>query len=134
MTLLHMAIQACRKAGKYMIAAAAWAADWPDAQNFLALLYGPNAPELNDNRFRLEAYDRLYERAAMMPDSPERNRLYREMSRLAIAYAPWRLSEYLVWTHLSYPWVLGYLKHPIYHTRLEYLDVDVATRAAAQAR
>jgi oligopeptide transport system substrate-binding protein len=123
-----------RKAGKYMIAAAAWAADWPDAQNFLALLYGPNAPELNDNRFRLEAYDRLYERAAMMPDSPERNRLYREMSRLAIAYAPWRLSEYLVWTHLSYPWVLGYLKHPIYHTRLEYLDVDVATRAAAQAR
>jgi ABC-type transport system substrate-binding protein len=115
-----------------MLAGGAWAADYPDGQNFLALFYGPNAPELNDQRFRLDAYDRLYERALRLPDSPERNRLYREMSRLVLAYAPWRLSNYPGWTHLSYPWVLGYLKHPLYHTRLAYLDIDVAAQRKAR--
>jgi hypothetical protein len=37
------------------------------------------------------------------------------------------------WTYLSYPWVLGYLKHPLYQTRLLYLDVDTAARRRARA-
>jgi ABC-type transport system substrate-binding protein len=122
-----------RKAGKYMMAAGAWTADWPDGQNFLALLYGPNAPDLNDARFRLPAYDRLYERSLQMPDSPERDLLYREMTRLMLVYAPWRLLTYRKWTHLNYPWVLGYMKHPMYQTRLLYLDVDPVARRRAQA-
>jgi len=122
-----------RKAGKYMMAAGAWTADWPDGQNFLALLYGPNAPDLNDTRFRLPAYDRLYERSLQMPDSPERDLLYREMTRLMLVYAPWRLLTYRKWTHLNYPWVLGYMKHPMYQTRLLYLDVDPVARRRAQA-
>jgi oligopeptide transport system substrate-binding protein len=122
-----------RKAGKYMMAAGAWTADWPDGQNFLALLYGPNAPDLNDARFKLPEYDRLYERSLQMPDSPERNLLYREMTRLMLVYAPWRLLTYRNWTYLNYPWVLGYMKHPMYQTRLMYLDVDPAARRRAQA-
>jgi ABC-type transport system substrate-binding protein len=122
-----------KKAGKYMFSAAAWSADWPDAQNFLALLYGPNAPDLNDSRFALDAYDRLYEQSLLLPDSPERNHLYREMARLVLAYAPWRLLTYRNWTYLNYPWVLGYLEHPIYTTRLLYMDLDPAARRRAQA-
>jgi ABC-type transport system substrate-binding protein len=122
-----------RKAGKYMLAGAAWTADWPDGQNFLALLYGPNAPDLNDSRFRLPEYDRLYEQSLQLPDSPERDRLYREMTRLMLVYAPWRLMIYRNWTYLNYPWVLGYMKHPMYQTRLLYLDVDPAARQRAQA-
>jgi ABC-type transport system substrate-binding protein len=122
-----------RKAGKYMMSAGAWVADWPDGQNFLGLLYGPNAPDLNDARFKLPEYDRLYEQSLQMPDSPERDRLYREMTRLMIVYAPWRLLTYRNWTYLNYPWVLGYMKHPMYQTRLMYLDVDPANRRRAQA-
>jgi len=122
-----------RKAGKYMLASGAWTADWPDGQNFLALLYGPNAPDLNDARFHLPEYDRLYERSLQLPDSPERDQLYLEMTRLVIVYAPWRLLHYRDWTYLSYPWVLGYMKHPLYKTRLLYLDVDTAARQRAQA-
>lgn len=122
-----------RKAGKYMLAAAAWVADWPDGQNFLALLYGPNAPDLNDSRFRLPEYDRLYEQSLLLPDSPERDRLYREMTRLMLVYAPWRMLAFRNWTYLSYPWVLGYMKHPMYQTRLLYLDLDSEARRRAQA-
>jgi len=122
-----------RKAGKYMLSAAAWTADWPDGQNFLALLYGPNAPDLNDSRFRLPEYDRLYEQSLQLPDSPERDRLYREMTRLMLAYAPWRMISFRDWTYLNYPWVLGYMKHPMYQSRLLYLDLDLAARRRAQA-
>jgi oligopeptide transport system substrate-binding protein len=122
-----------RKAGKYMMASASWVADWPDGQNFLALLYGPNAPDVNDTRFHLPEYDRLYEQSLQLPDSPERDRLYREMTRLVIVYAPWRLLHHRRWTYLNYPWVLGYLKHPLYQTRLLYLDLDSAARRRAQA-
>ena len=123
-----------RKAGKYMLASGAWAADWPDGQNFLALLYGPNAPDLNDTRFHLPEYDRLYEQSLLLPAGPERDRLYREMTRLMLVYAPWRLMYFRKWTYLSRPWVLGYLVHPLYQTRLLYLDLDAAGRRRAQDR
>ncbi|MBK7251822.1 MAG: bicyclomycin resistance protein [Gammaproteobacteria bacterium] len=120
-----------RKAGKFMLASAAWAADYPDAQNFLQLLYGPYSGDSNDSRFRLPAYDRLYEQALAMPDSPERNALYREMCRLMLAYAPWRLGIDRVFVNLYRPWVLGYKKHPMYHISLRFLDVDLALQQAA---
>jgi oligopeptide transport system substrate-binding protein len=114
-----------RKAGKFMLGGAAWAADYPDAQNFLQLLYGPFSGDSNDSRFRLPAYDRLYEKALAMPDSPERTALYREMNRLMLAYAPWRLGTYRSYVHLYRPWVRGYKKHPMYQTSLKYLDIDL---------
>jgi ABC-type transport system substrate-binding protein len=104
----------------------AWIADYPDAQNFLQLLYGPNTDISNDSRFKLAAYDRLYSAALKLPDGPERNRLYREMSRLIVAYAPWRFSVHRSFSHFINPWVKGYKKHPIYYTAFKYLDVDLA--------
>jgi ABC-type transport system substrate-binding protein len=119
-----------RKAGKFMLASGAWAADYPDAQNFLQLLYGPFAGDSNDSRFQLPQFDRLYEQALAMPDSPERTLLYHEMNRLVLAYAPWRLGTYRSYVHLYRPWVLGYKKHPMYHTSFKYLDIDLAAQRA----
>ena len=114
-----------RKVGKFQMSGIAWIADYPDAQNFLQLLYGPNTDISNDSRFKLAAYDKLYSASLKLPDSPERNRLYREMSRLAVAYAPWRFSVHRQFTHFINPWVKGYKKHPILYTSFKYLDVDV---------
>ena len=115
-----------RKVGKFQMSGTAWIADYPDAQNFLQLLYGPNTDISNDSRFKLAAYDRLYSAALKLPDGPERNRLYREMSRLIVAYAPWRFSVHRSFSHFINPWVKGYKKHPIYYTAFKYLDVDLA--------
>lgn len=114
-----------RKVGKFQMSGIAWIADYPDAQNFLQLLYGPNTDISNDSRFKLAAYDKLYSEALKIPDSAERNRLYNEMSRLAVAYAPWRFSVHRQFTHFINPWVKGYKKHPILYTSFKYLDVDV---------
>ena len=120
-----------KKVSNYMTAQSAWIADYPDAQNFLQLLYGPNTGQSNESEFRLPEYDRLYEKSIAIPDSPERNLIYREMNRLLLAYAPWRLGVHRVFNHLQYPWVKGYKKHPILYTNFKYLDIDVAAQQEA---
>jgi len=120
-----------KRMGNFQLAGSAWIADYPDAQNFLQLLYGPNTNQSNEARFKLPEYDRLYEKSLGFPDGEERNRLYREMNRLLLAYAPWRLGVHRVFNHLQYPWVKGYKKHPILYTNFKYLDLDVAAQQAA---
>jgi len=123
-----------KRVGNFQMSGSAWIADYPDAQNFLQLLYGPNTNQSNEARFRLPAFDRLYEKSLTIPDSPERNHLYREMNRLLLAYAPWRLGVHRIYNHLQYPWVKAYKKHPILYTNFKYLDLDVAAQHAATSR
>ena len=119
-----------KRFGKFQMASAAWVADYPDAQNFLQLFYGPNIDQSNDARFKLPEYDRLYDKAVSLPDSPERNQLYREMSRVLLSYAPSRFGVHRIFNHFIYPWVKGYKKHPILFTSFKYLDIDVAAQKA----
>ncbi len=109
-----------------------WQADYPDAENFFQNLYGPNAGQANYSRFNLPAFNKLYEKTAAMPDSPERNALYREMSNLVLVYAPWRIAVHRIQNHMYYPWVLGYKKHPFLAKTWRYLDIDVARQRAAK--
>ena len=120
-----------QKEGKFQLSGAAWLLDYPDAENFLQLLYGPNKGISNSSRFDLPQYNELYRKAAALPDSPERNAIYAEMNRYVLAYAPWRLGAVRSYVHLLRPWVHGYKKHPIYHSSLKYLDIDVAAQQAA---
>jgi ABC-type transport system substrate-binding protein len=120
-----------KRVGRFVVAGSAWTADYPDAQNFLQLLYGPNSGQSNESSFRLAEYDRLYRQSQGLPDSPARNALYREMNRLLLAYAPWRLGVHRIFNHLQYPWVKGYKKHPILYTNFKYLDLDVVAQQAA---
>jgi oligopeptide transport system substrate-binding protein len=120
-----------KRVGKFQMAGSAWIADYPDAQNFLQLLYGPNTGQSNEARFKLAEFDRLYRKSQAVPDSPERNALYREMTRLLLAYAPWRLGVHRIFNHLQYPWVKGYKKHPILYTNFKYLDLDAVAQQAA---
>jgi ABC-type transport system substrate-binding protein len=121
------------KAGKLMMAGAAWIADFPDAQNFLQLLYGPHTGQSNRARFKLPEYDRLYEKSIRLKPGTERDAVYREMTRLALAYAPWRFGVHRTYQHLVYPWVKGYKHHPLLYTNFKYLDIDVMAQKAAIA-
>ncbi len=116
--------------GKLQLRSIGWLANIPDADNFLQLLYGPNAGQSNDSRFSLEAYDRVYRQAKRLPDSPERDGLYRELSRLAVVYAPWKLGIYRFDTYLAQPWVAGYKPHPTMRSVLKYVDVDLEKQRA----
>ncbi|MEO9162397.1 MAG: ABC transporter substrate-binding protein [Casimicrobiaceae bacterium] len=111
---------------KLMMRTASWIADYPDADNFMQLLYGRNIGQNNNGCAKIPEYDRLYEQSIRMPDSPERNRLYHDMARIIEVDAPWRLDTATYRNMLVQPRVLGYRKHPILHAEWEY--VDVATK------
>jgi hypothetical protein len=59
-----------------------------------------------------------------MPDSPERNTLYREMARLMEAHTPWMLADSRYRNVLQQPHVVGYKKHPVMHAEWLYIDFD----------
>ena len=99
--------------GKIPMRADGWNADYPDAENYMQLLYGPNAGQENQARFKLPEFDALYDRARKLPDSPERTALFDKMTELVLAYAPWRLTEHRFEDQLLQPWVGPYVPHPI---------------------
>jgi ABC-type transport system substrate-binding protein len=108
---------------KLMMRTASWIADYPDADNFMQLLYSKNIGQSNNACANIPEYDRLYEQSIRMPAGAERDRLYHEMTRLIEAYTPWRLDIARYRNMLTQPNVLGYRKHPILHAEWKYIDV-----------
>ncbi|MBK6806243.1 MAG: ABC transporter substrate-binding protein [Betaproteobacteria bacterium] len=108
---------------KLQMRVASWIADYPDGDNFMQLLYGPNTNQSNNACARIPEFDRLYARTQKMPPGPERDKLYQEMTRVIEAYAPWRLMISRYRNMLVQPHVLGYKRHPILHAHWQYLDV-----------
>jgi ABC-type transport system substrate-binding protein len=122
------------KAGKLQMWGLGWTAPFPDADSFFVMLYGPNAGQANHSRFSLPEFDRLYERAKQLPDGPERNALYREMNRLFLVYAPWRLGTHRIITDLSQPWTVGYYRHPVMRQFWKFIDIDPVKQGASAAQ
>lgn len=106
-----------------------WIADFPDGDNFYQLLYGPNAGRANYARFDLPEYNMRYERARLLSDGAERNKLYFELNQLLHAYNPWVPLTHVLSGDLRHPWLKNYKRHPVEFTTWRYLDVDVAQRA-----
>jgi ABC-type transport system substrate-binding protein len=120
--------------GKVMFWTLGNVASEPDADQWLGLLYGKN-PEQNYARFKLPKYDELYEKARTLGDSPERTKLFQEMTKLIVAYAPWRINTHRIRTDMWYPQVVGYRRHPLlsYNT-WKYVDIDPSRRTGAPAQ
>lgn len=99
-------------AGQLQIWGFNWSAASPDGGFFLGISYGPNADQSNDARFRLPAFDRLYERQQALPDGPERLSLMAEATRLQLAYMPYIAHHHPITTDLLHPRVRGFRRHP----------------------
>lgn len=67
-----------------------WIADYPDAENFLALFYSKNfSPKgANYTHYANAQYDSLYEKSLVVTNPTERVQLYREMNQIAIDDMP----------------------------------------------
>lgn len=118
---------------KLMMRTASWIADWPDAENFMQLLYGPNTGQNNNACAKIPEYDKLYEQSTRLPPGPARDKLYHDMTKIIEAYAPWRLDVLTYRNMLVQPRVLGYRKHPILHNEWAYIDVAPKGGAPAAA-
>jgi len=109
---------------RLMMRTSAWIADYPDGDNFMQLLYGPNAGQSNNACYQSPEYDERYAKSRLLPDGPERNRLYREMTRLMEVHAVWILTDSRYRNALLQPHVVGYTKHPVMNAEWLYIDLE----------
>jgi ABC-type transport system substrate-binding protein len=116
------------KACKLMVWSQGWFADFPDGENFMQLLYGPNTGQSNNGCYESKAFDAMFEQASKLPDSPERRRLYTEMTRQMEVDGAWLLGVSTLRNQLIRPWVIGYKWHPILRSTWAYIDIDNAKR------
>ena len=111
------------KACKLQLWGQGWIADYPDGDNFVQLLYGPNVGQSNPGCYESAAFDKFYTASRALPSSPERNLLFLEMTRQMEVDAAWGLHVSRVRNEVIRPWILGYKKHPILQADWQYLDV-----------
>jgi len=106
-----------------------WHADYPDSENFLQLYYGPNIDkQTNNSNYANPAFDRLYERARVMADCPERTDLYARMIRIIGEDCPVLMLTEPQSYVLTYGWIKNGKRHPLAYGYAKYRRLDQALR------
>ncbi|MEE9451265.1 MAG: ABC transporter substrate-binding protein [Gammaproteobacteria bacterium] len=109
-----------------------WLADYPDPENFLFLLYGPNSQiktgGQNYTNYVNEEYDALFEQMDNMVNNPERLMLIDEMQAILRRDAPMLWGYYPEALILSQPWVATGKPMAIGNNTLKYLRIDPIMR------
>jgi len=101
-----------------------WIADYPDGDNFVQLLYGGNIGQSNVACYKSSTFDALYEKSRLLPDSPDRDTLFEQMTRQFETDSPWRLGTAPYQNSLVQSRVIGYKAHPVLLADWIYVDVE----------
>jgi len=109
-----------------------WNADYPDPENFLFLLYGPNgkAKHGGENAANYEnpEFDALFARMKNMDDGPERLELIRRMVDIARRDGPWLWGLHPMRFSLYHAWYGNAKPNLMAHDTLKYLRIDPQLR------
>ena len=119
--------------GKHQVFWWGWFADYPDAENFLFLLYGPNAKSKFDGEnaanYENPAYDDLYRRLQTLDDGPEKQRVIDQMVSIVREDAPWSWG-FWPYVGMAYqPWVYNGKPSIVVRDVLRYARIDAKQRS-----
>ncbi len=108
-----------------------WIADYPDEESFLQLYYSRNYDGgANGTGYNNPEFDALYERAAVLPDSPERRDLYRQMCRIIENDVASIVLFYDVRREMYFDWLGDIDLHVYLKAQPMYYELDGALREA----
>ncbi|HBG78678.1 MAG TPA: hypothetical protein DDW84_07550 [Phycisphaerales bacterium] len=108
-----------------------WIADYPDAENFLQLFYSKNgSPGPNNFNYSNPAFDKIYEQVCVMPDSPERDALYKKAEQIVAADCPAVFLMHGVAYILAHDWIYNAKPNAFAYGTSKYRRIDNAKRAA----
>jgi ABC-type transport system substrate-binding protein len=117
------------RAGKLQMWTVGSAADAPDSIGALARYDSRQIGGQNMARFKLPAFDALYDRAQAIADGPERAALFDQAQKLALAYMPYKYTLNRISTDMAQPWLIGF-RHPVFWTDWwQYVDIDTEEKA-----
>ena len=124
--------------GNHQLFEFGWLADYPDPENFLYLLYGPESPlkcDCDGNNianYDNPEYNRLFEAMRTMQQGPERAKLLQRMLDIVRKDAPWFTGYYKKEFFLNNQWVYNNKRHGISSATLKYVRIDPDLRQHKQ--
>ncbi len=115
-----------------------WNADYPDPENFLFLLYGPNGKVglngENAANYKNAEFDRLFDQVKNMDNTPQRAELIARMMGIARRDAPWAWGYFPKQFSLHHAWYKNAKPNLMANNSLKYRRIDPALRAELQAQ
>ncbi len=109
-----------------------WIGDYPDPENFLFLLYGPNGKVAyggeNAANYQNSTYDRLFNLMKNRPNDAERLQLIDQMVEILRHDAPWVWGIHNESLVLSQQWISPVKSSSILVNTLKYAAIDVPLR------
>ncbi|HOX68829.1 MAG TPA: ABC transporter substrate-binding protein [Burkholderiaceae bacterium] len=122
--------------GKHQIFWSGWLADYPDAENFLFLLYGPNAKSKSDGEntanYANPEYDRLFAQLKGVDDGPEKQALIDRMTAIVQQDAPWSFGYFPYSSGAFQSWVHNAKPAVLVRDMARYYRIDAAERVRRQ--
>ena len=110
-----------------------WNADYPDPENFLFLLYGPNMKmEKNGENaanYSNQQFDALFEKMKNMANGPARQKLIDEMVEIARRDSPWLWGLHPQNFALYHQWYFNSKPNLMANNTMKYKRIDPELRA-----
>jgi ABC-type transport system substrate-binding protein len=123
--------------GKHQVFWSGWNADYPDAENFMFLLYGPNSKSVSDgentSNYQNPEYDRLFAQLKALDDGPQKQAVIDKMVGIAQQDAPWSFGFYPYASAAVQKWVGNSKPAILIRDHGRYLRLSTAERAAKLA-
>jgi ABC-type transport system substrate-binding protein len=109
-----------------------WHADYPDPENFLFLLHGPQSKVKtsgeNASNYENPEFDRLFEQMKNMPNSPERQAIIDRMIEILRHDAPWLWGFHPKDYALFHTWYSNLKPNKISYNIVKYHRLDTGMR------
>jgi ABC-type transport system substrate-binding protein len=120
------------RAGKLQFWQLGTSAAGDDGQDSLSRMYGPQRGSQNFSFFQRDEYDRIYDRMSQIQDGPERDKLFFEAKRIAVAYMPWKYKVHRMSVDVWHPWLVGYRAPQFWQEWFHMVDIDNSLRPPAR--
>ena len=111
------------RAGRFMMWRVGSSSSTPDGQGAMERAYSGAIGKGNLARAKLPGFDAVYERLQALPDGPERQALFREANRIALAYLPYRTTVHRILCDLSHSGLIGYRRPTCWLDWWKHVDV-----------
>jgi ABC-type transport system substrate-binding protein len=122
---------------KHQVFWTGWNADYPDAENFLFLFYGPNAKSVSDGEntanYQNPEFDKLFAQLKMLDDGPQKQAVIDKMVAILQQDAPWSFGFYPWASTAVHSWIQNSKPAVLIRDHGRYLKLDTHKRVASLA-
>ena len=126
------------RTGNAQIFSWGWHADYPDPENFLFLLYGPNGKVKfhgeNAANYSNKKFDTLFEKMKNLPNGAEREKVISKMLDIVRRDAPWVFGFHPKNFQLTHNWLRQGKSNEIANNTLKYAHLYPKEREELRAK